>query len=68
MKKRNYVVNSRKEPPMKLDTKQRKKATQGLKKIYGRPKVVNQLYQVIVKGKDGGTGNNVHRAGGHIYA
>jgi len=38
---------------MKLDMKQRKKATRGLKEIYGGCGVVDRLYQVMVKGKEG---------------
>ncbi len=38
---------------MKKSTKQRKKATRHLKEIYGREQLIDQMYQIYSKGKQG---------------
>ena len=38
---------------MRLDTKKREKATRGFEKVYGREKLVDQMFQVFCKGKQG---------------
>ena len=38
---------------MRLDTKKRKKATRGFEKVYGREKLIDQMFQVFCKGKQG---------------
>jgi 2-polyprenyl-3-methyl-5-hydroxy-6-metoxy-1,4-benzoquinol methylase len=40
-----------KEPQMRLDTKKRKKATRGFEKVYGREKLIDQMFQIFCKGK-----------------
>lgn len=43
----------RKEPHMKKTTKQRKKATRGLQGIYGRQEILDWLYVILLRGKQG---------------
>ena len=38
---------------MKVNTKRRKKATKHFKEIYGRQELINQMYQIYSKGKQG---------------
>jgi hypothetical protein len=43
----------RKEPLMKETIRRRKKAIRGFKRIYGRDRMVDWLYRVLCKGKEG---------------
>jgi transposase-like protein len=38
---------------MRLDTKRRKKSTKSFEKIYGRDKLLDQMFQIFCKGKQG---------------
>jgi len=38
---------------MRLDTKKRKKATKGFEKVHGREKLIDQMFQIFCKGKQG---------------
>lgn len=38
---------------MRVDTKKRKKATRGFEKVYGREKLIDQMFQIFCKGKQG---------------
>ncbi len=38
---------------MEENTKQRKKAINGMKEVYGRQGIVEQMYRIIVTGKEG---------------
>lgn len=49
----NNRISKRKEPLMRLDTKKRKKATKGFEKVHGREKLIDQMFQIFCKGKQG---------------
>tara|TARA_Y100000031_G_C8110165_1_gene333097 strand:+ start:200 stop:511 length:312 start_codon:yes stop_codon:yes gene_type:complete len=38
---------------MKLNTKRRKKSIKGFENIYGRKHLIDQMYQIFCKGKEG---------------
>jgi hypothetical protein len=38
---------------MRLDTKRRKKATRGFENVYGRENLIDQMFQIFCKGKQG---------------
>jgi hypothetical protein len=46
-------ITKGKEPLMRLDTKKRKKATRGFESVYGREKLIDQMFQIFCKGKHG---------------
>jgi hypothetical protein len=42
-----------KKPLMRLHTKKREKATRGFEKVHGRTKLIDQMFQIFCKGKQG---------------
>jgi DNA-binding HxlR family transcriptional regulator len=47
------IIHLRKEPHMKETTRKRKKAIRGMQEAYGKQWVIEQMYQIFAKGKQG---------------